>query len=172
MGRARGKLARSDAPAERTRHVALRGVAGDDGTAIDYDVLNAHLGYLVRRAQVWIFHDFIRTLADADIRPAQYSVLVVVGANPGLSQISLSHALGIERARLVRMLHELERRRLIERRPSPSDGRSHALHLTGDGVTLLASSKALAAEHERNLRQQLGAERWQALLRLLDGLPG
>jgi DNA-binding MarR family transcriptional regulator len=171
MGRARQKLAREDVPAEQTRHAVLRGIAGDDGTAIDYDVLSAHLGYRIRRAQVWIFQDFIRTLADADIRPAQYSVLVVVGANPGLSQISLSQALGIERARLVRVLHELERRRLIERRPSPSDGRSHALHLADDGVALLARAKALAAEHERNVRQRLGSERWQSLLRLLEGLP-
>jgi DNA-binding MarR family transcriptional regulator len=172
MGHAREKLARSDVPAEPTRHAAPRGSARDDGATIDYNVLGAHLGYRIRRAQVWIFQDFIRTLADADIRPAQYSVLVVVGANPGLSQISLSQALGIERARLVRVLHELERRRLIERRASPSDGRSHALYLTGEGAALLIRAKALAAEHERNLRKRLGAERWQTLLRLLDELPG
>ena len=171
MGRAREKPVRRSVVGAQDRHAALRRIPGEEGTAIDYDVLNAHLGYLIRRVQVWIFQDFIRTLADADIRPAQYSVMVVVGANPGSSQISLSQALGIERARLVRMLHELERRRLIERRRSASDGRSHALHLTGEGIALLATAKALAAEHERNLRQRLGAERWQSLLRLLDGLP-
>ena len=31
-----------------------------------------HLGYSVRRLQVWIFQDFVRTLAAFDIRPAQY----------------------------------------------------------------------------------------------------
>jgi DNA-binding MarR family transcriptional regulator len=171
MGRAREKPVRRNAAVEQARHAALRRPPGQESAAIDYDVLNAHLGYLIRRAQVWIFQDFIRTLADADIRPAQYSVMVVVGANPGSSQISLSQALGIERARLVRVLHELEGRRLIERRRSASDGRSHALHLTGEGSALLATARALAAEHERNLRQRLGAERWQSLLRLLDGLP-
>jgi DNA-binding MarR family transcriptional regulator len=172
MGRAREKLARGDVLAERAQLAVPRDISAEDGAAIDFDVLNAHLGYRIRRAQVWIFQHFIDTLADADLRPAQYSVLVVVAANPGLSQISLSQALGIERARLVRVLHELQRRRLIERRRSPSDRRSHALFLTGEGLALLAKAKGLAADHERRLRQRLGAERWQALLRLLDGIPG
>ena len=30
---------------------------------VDLDGLTAHLGYLIRRAQIWIFQDFIRTLA-------------------------------------------------------------------------------------------------------------
>ena len=48
--------------------------------------LVGHLGYVVRRAQLWIFQDFIRTMAEVDVRPAQYSVLLVIEANPGLSQ--------------------------------------------------------------------------------------
>ena len=77
----------------------------------DLDGLTAHLGYLIRRAQIWIFQDFIRTLATVNIRPAQYSVLTVIDANPGLTQMSLSKALGIERARLVHLLDGLEARR-------------------------------------------------------------
>ncbi|MFZ3249249.1 MAG: MarR family transcriptional regulator, partial [Pseudolabrys sp.] len=39
---------------------------------VDLDGLTEHLGYLMRRAQIWVFQDFIRTLAAVDIRPAQY----------------------------------------------------------------------------------------------------
>src|ERR1044071_9052818 len=74
--------------------------------------LNGHLGYFVRRAQIWIFQDFIRKLATIDVSPAQFSVLVVISANSGLSQAELAATLGIERARLVRMLHTLEARGL------------------------------------------------------------
>src|ERR1700761_7150514 len=63
-------------------------------------VLEDHLGYFVRRLQIWIFQDFIRTLSRIDISPAQFSVLVVISANRGLSQALLAHTLGIERARL------------------------------------------------------------------------
>ena len=83
----------------------------DDRKPLDIGVLNEHLGYFIRRLQVWVFQDFIRTLAPVDIRPAQYSVLVVIAANPGLSQSDLADRLGIERARLVRVLDKLERAR-------------------------------------------------------------
>ena len=106
--------------------------------AIALDVLNGHLGYFVRRLQIWVFQDFIRTLARIDISPAQFSVVVVIGANRGLSQAELSATLGIERARLVRLLHRLEERGLVQRLPSSADGRRHALQLTPQGRTPLA----------------------------------
>ena len=70
--------------------------------------LNRHLGYFLRRLQLWVFQDFIRTLAPLKVRPAQYSVLLIVEANPGRSQATVGKTLGIERARLARMLHALE----------------------------------------------------------------
>jgi len=130
---------------------------------IDLDVLDQHLGYSARRLQIWIFQDFIRRLAEIDIRPAQYSVLVVIGANPGLSQADLAEALGIERARMVHLLDRLESRALIERQPSAVDRRSHALHLAREGQRLLKRAKALAAEHEAQLDALLGGRRQQLL---------
>jgi DNA-binding MarR family transcriptional regulator len=104
---------------------------------IKLGVLNDHLGYFVRRLQIWVFQDFMRALARVDIRPAQYSVLVVVEANPGLSQSDIAEFLGIERARLVHLLDRLEKRGLTERRASPRDRRSHALYLTREGQRAL-----------------------------------
>ena len=86
-------------------------------------LLDERLGYFVRRAQVWIFQDFIAQLSALDLRPAQFSVRAVIAANAGLSQAELAGTLGIERARLVRLLHRLERRGLTQRLPSNADGR-------------------------------------------------
>ena len=132
--------------------------------------LDGHLGYFVRRLQVWIFQDFVRTLAAFDIRPAQFSVLVVIEANPGLSQADLGETLGIERARLVRLLDGLEKRGLTRREPSPIDRRSHALYLTEAGRAMLAALKpikGLAAEHEAHLTQWLGRKKHDDLLEAL-----
>jgi DNA-binding MarR family transcriptional regulator len=137
--------------------------------ALDLGVLDGHLGYFVRRLQVWIFQDFVRTLSAFDIRPAQFSVLVVIEANPGLSQADLGATLGIERARLVRLLDGLERRSLTQRRPSPTDRRSHALSLTEAGRETLEQVKALAAEHEAHLTRHLGSEKRTVLLAALRG---
>jgi DNA-binding MarR family transcriptional regulator len=135
--------------------------------SIEIGVLSEHLGYFIRRLQVWVFQDFIRTLAPVDIRPAQYSVLVVIAANPGLSQSDLADRLGIERARLVRVLDKLEKRGLTRRLASPSDRRSHALRLTPAGQKTLKRAAMLAAMHEAKLIERLGPEQRKSMLTLL-----
>ena len=135
--------------------------------APDLGALNARLGYFVRRLQVWIFQDFIRRLGRLDLSPAQFSVLVIVGTNEGLSQAAVGATLGIERARLVRLLHGLEQRGLMRRLPSATDGRRHALELTRKGRTALTAAERLAAQHEDALREKLGVRRYRALLGML-----
>jgi DNA-binding MarR family transcriptional regulator len=154
----------------RTRAQPLRSKAPTRRGArpmIVLDTLNLHLGYFIRRVQVWVFQDFIRSLAQIDISPAQFSVLVVISANPGLSQAELAATLGIERARLARLLHRLQGRGLIQRLESSDDGRRHALQLTPQGRTLLTRAKTLAARHESRLIEKLGAERHGVLLQAL-----
>ena len=126
-----------------------------------------HLGYHIRRLQVWIFQDLIRTMAAIDLRPAQFSILGVIGENPGVSQSDVAAALGIERARLVRLLDRLEKRGLTCRMPAIRDRRSHALHLTPEGRTLLEEARTLADEHETRLAARLGPELHAMLLKSL-----
>ncbi|WP_213251695.1 MarR family transcriptional regulator [Bradyrhizobium sp. sBnM-33] len=135
---------------------------------IGLDALAGHAGYAVRRFQIWIFQDFIRTLGAVDIRPTQYSVMTVIGANPGLSQMAVAKRLGIERARLVHLLDSLEQRDLVSRIKSATDRRSHALHLTARGRTALAQFKRLAAEHERHVAEKIGKENREKLLQILS----
>jgi DNA-binding MarR family transcriptional regulator len=129
--------------------------------------LGNHLGYVLRRLQIWVFQDFIQTLATMKVRPAQYSVLLIIEANPGRSQAAIGQTLGIERARLARLLHELERRRWISRRASGSDARSHCLHLTPDGDKALVRIKSLTAQHEAQVAEHVGAKRHMQLMDLL-----
>ncbi len=156
---------RSRTPAQPFRRATL--TRRGPRPAIVLEALGDHLGYFVRRLQVWIFQDFIRTLAGIDISPAQFSVLVVINANRGLSQAELASTLGIERARLARLLHRLESRGVIQRLPSCADGRRHSLQLTSKGRALLARAKTLAAHHQKRLIDKLGAERHDMLIRLL-----
>ena len=86
--------------------------AADMKSRLDLGELNTHIGYFARRFQVWIFQDLIRELARAEIRISHYSVLAIIEANPGLAQAEVAEAVGIEPARLVRVLDELERRGL------------------------------------------------------------
>jgi DNA-binding MarR family transcriptional regulator len=150
----------------RERKPAAKAIQLQD-QALQLGVLNGHLGYFVRRLQVAIFKDFIRVLTSMKLRPAQYSVLVLVEANPGSSQAAIGRALNIERARLARLLHELERRKWVKRRIASGDGRSHSLFLTGYGEKALARIKTLAARHESELAAAIGHKRRMLLMDLL-----
>jgi DNA-binding MarR family transcriptional regulator len=150
----------------RSAKGSLRRADADD--TIGLDALAGHAGYAVRRFQLWIFQDFIKTLAAVDIKPTQYSVMTVIGANPGLTQMSVAKRLGIERARLVHLLDSLERRKLLKRAPSATDRRSHALHLTAHGKDSLRKFRRLAAEHERHVAEKIGKENRERLLQILS----
>ena len=152
--------------AGRPRVQDAPGSAGAD-QRLDFDELNDHIGYFLRRLQVAVFSNFIRTLAPMDVRPAQYSVLILISANPGRSQSAIGQALNIERARLARMLHELERRKWIERRAAPDDRRSHSLFLTETGTKAMARIRSLAARHEERMVELIGRDRRLLLLDLL-----
>jgi DNA-binding MarR family transcriptional regulator len=155
------------ARSKRSQKAPSRRTEADD--AVGLDALVGHAGYTVRRFQLWIFQDFIRTLGAVDIRPTQYSVMTVIGANPGLSQMTVAKRLGIERARLVHLLDSLERRKLVRRAKSKTDRRSHELHLTALGEASLQKFRRLAAEHERHVEAKIGKENRERLLQILAG---
>jgi DNA-binding MarR family transcriptional regulator len=137
------------------------------GSPLDLGELNTHIGYFARRFQVWIFQDLIRELAKAEVRISHYSVLAIIEANPGLPQSEVAEAVGIEPARLVRVLDELERRGWIQRMRSATDRRSHALFLTPEGQKAFAHIKDLARQHETHLVERLGATKYGSLMWML-----
>jgi DNA-binding MarR family transcriptional regulator len=160
----RVKAARRRKAAGWRRVAAPRRRPGAEASALHLGQLDHRVGYFLRRLQIAIFKDFIRTLAPLDVRPAQYSVLVLIAANPGRSQAAIGKALSIERARLARMLHDLERREWIERCLSPADGRSHCLFMTAAGHEAMARIEPLAAQHERQMVKFIGRDLRQLLL--------
>ena len=161
-------------PASRRVPVRLRAAVDPvlRSPNINLGGLDQLTGYVVRRAQVWIFQDFKRALQDLDVTPAQFSVMKVVAANPGIAQARVAEALGIERARLVQMLDRLETPGFVVRTPSSTDRRSHALQLTENGGRLLAQLEARITAHERNVVERLGVKGKSDLLRLLGPFLG
>ena len=80
--------------------------------------LENHLGYFVRRLQHWIFRDVNAALAAVELDVILYSILETIAANPGTTQIAVAGALGIERARMVGLLDDLQQSGLIVRERS------------------------------------------------------
>ncbi len=136
-------------------------------TPTDLGGLDALVGYAVRRAQLWMVQDFRRALKGLGITPAQFSVLRIIAANPGISQIRVAEALAIERARLVQMIDSLETAGHVERTRSATDRRSHALRLTEPGAQLVERTHGALEAHERNIVARIGAREKEELRRIL-----
>lgn len=136
--------------------------------AIELGELSDLLGYVLKRAQLRVFDDFLRCVATLQLTPAQFSVLLLLDRNPGRNQTEIASALGIQRPNFVAMLDSLEGRGLCQRSRSPQDRRSHVLMLTEKGRAVLARAKKLiSTRHEARLTRLLGAGDRVALLRML-----
>jgi DNA-binding MarR family transcriptional regulator len=132
--------------------------------------LSGYVGYALRRAQGVIFADFNHALAELGLRPGQFAVLLMIDRNPGASQSSVSAALGIQKANFVATIADLEKRGLVRRRRSHTDGRTYSLGLTPRGRAQLQRAAELQSVHEARVTAQIGDEGRQQLLALLDRL--
>ncbi len=140
---------------------------GDRDAEISLGLLPSLLGYALRRAQVAVFQNFTEVVGASELTPGQFGVLVVIDANPGLSQTQLGNALGIDRSTVVAVIDRLEGRGLVARQPAPNDRRSHALHLSDSGKTTLRRLTERVRAHERQIARHLSAEEQARLIELL-----
>lgn len=141
---------------------------GTDG--LDVGMLNASIGYMLRRAQLAVFADFGAALGELQLRPGQFAALIVIDCNRGVTQSEVCETLGIWRANFVAVIDDLERRGLARRVSSTADRRSKALTLTAAGQRVLERATALQRAHETRVCRRLGPGGREHLLRLLGRL--
>jgi DNA-binding MarR family transcriptional regulator len=139
---------------------------------LDYDVLDDLLGYNLRRAQVAMFLSFHEATRGQEITPPRFTALVIIGANPGLSQSTLGSVLGIARSGAMALADWMVERRLVERRRRPNDGRAWGLHLTPAGERLVQRMRRRVVEEDRRRTAVLSERERNELLRLLGKLAG
>ena len=145
-----------------------RGEGAAEAPELQMGELSELLGYSLKRAQLKVFEDFLRTVSTLQLTPAQFSVLLLLDRNPGRNQTEIANTLGILRPNFVAMLDGLESRDLCARIRSTNDRRSHILVLTDKGRAVLARAKKLvASKHEARLNELLGPVNRAALLEML-----
>jgi len=122
------------------------------------------LGYRLRLAQQAVFRDFAASVQG--LSPGRVGLLILIDANPGVTQSRLAEAASRDRSTMVGVLDQLEGRRLIERRRG-QDRRTNGLWLTRAGRALLARALRGIARHERRIASRLSAAERRQLLELL-----
>jgi len=135
---------------------AARGRVPRVGVAFLLSQVGAHAAYA-----------FEERLGAIELKPHHAGLLRMLGANPGLSQQEMCDLFGVFPSRLVVLLDQLEKRRLIERRDNPSDRRGHRLYLTNTGRKALTAIGRLTRELENDLCTSLSDAERETLASLL-----
>jgi DNA-binding MarR family transcriptional regulator len=155
MSKVKRKEINEDADASGSRQVSF-------GPLTDY------LGYALRRAQMSAVAEFLEAFKEVDLRPTQFTVLLIISRNPGVRQTEVCDALGIQKANFVPLLNELERRGLALRKSVAADRRSSALHLTPLGNVTLQRALTIHEAYENRFVTRLGRRGRDQLLALLN----
>src|SRR5260370_22883768 len=102
------------------------------------------LAFLLSQVGAHAAARFAGRIAPLKLKPYHAGILRILGNDSGVTQQALCDLLGMFPSRLVGLLDELEKLKLIERRESPADRRTHAVHLTKAGRDVLSESGKVA----------------------------
>lgn len=132
--------------------------------------LPGYYGYNLRIAQTAVFSHFAGSVGNVDgeeISPGRFSLLTLLGANPGINQTDLSRAVGLDKSTLTPALDQLERKGLILRERTVNDRRTYALSLSEKGHGLLRELTRRVERHEEAIVAGLSQGERVMLLKLL-----
>jgi DNA-binding MarR family transcriptional regulator len=142
----------------------------DPSSAIDFGPLPEHLGYQLRRAYSYLFRTFITSFKHLQLAPGQYSALVLISLNPGLSQLDLATATGLDGSTIVPITNRFVKLGWIRRTRRTNDRRVYSLRITPAGQTVLDEAWPLIIERERKLDAVLSPRERQELVDILSRL--
>ncbi len=142
----------------------------DDSRGISLGVLQDLLGFHIRRAQVLNFRLFHKHVIDPEATPTQFAMLVLIEANPGLSQVELGEVLDMDRATTTAVVDKLHAARWISKERSRVDRRKHELLITDAGKQALKSMLRAVSDHEKQFASGLTADEAVQLLALMRKL--
>jgi DNA-binding MarR family transcriptional regulator len=112
-------------------------------------------GYALRRASAGAMAKLAKDLAVLALRPTEASVLMVVEANPGITQSEIGKLLDIASANMAPLASRLHKRHLMVR--ARIDGRSHGLRLTESGMAVARRIEKILAAYEADLLERIPA---------------
>ena len=141
-----------------------------EGPSLMFEELDGLLGYRVRRAQGAMHRDFMAAVASLDLTQKQAATLWLINGNPGVAQVAVAAALGMDRATMMAIIDRLEERRLVIRQRSSTDRRRQELYLTPAGQNALRKAKARIAKHEERFKALFTAAELESLLTALQRL--
>lgn len=138
--------------------------------AVELGVLAELTGYAVKRAQIRIFDDFLKSVGDPAITPQRFTAMVLIANNPGISQIGLGRTMRVARSGIKLLVDWLQASGFAERRINTRDRRTWGLYLTRRGQQRRRKLEQLVLEHDCRIVAQLSSQELAVLLACLPRL--
>ncbi|MDI1283654.1 MAG: MarR family transcriptional regulator [Reyranella sp.] len=129
-----------------------------------------HLGYLVRQANVAVRAAMERALADIEATPAQFAVLTMIAAYPGVSGADLARLTFLTPQTINVIVRNLVRGGAIEKTAHAVHGRVLRLTATAKGQALLKRCRARVQEVEGRIAGLAGKDEEKAVRRWLTAV--
>ncbi|WP_321343555.1 MarR family transcriptional regulator [Breoghania sp.] len=126
-------------------------------------------GHLIRRLQqsaVAIFHHEVEG-AGIDLTPVQFAALDQVARTPDIDQVTLAGLIAHDRTTITGVVDRLAAKGLITRTVSKNDRRARTLHVTEDGIALIARARPHVEAAQTAMLQGLEAREQEEFLRLM-----
>jgi DNA-binding MarR family transcriptional regulator len=138
---------------------------------IDHAALQPLLGYALAQARVATTKAFFDAVGEPlQLRPVEFSLLMLLKDNDGVTQRELGAALNLNAPNLTTLLTRLQERGLVSRERSDSDRRAQLIRLTREGLGLAERARQASATMEADIRKRYSPGEWALLLELLQRL--
>ena len=115
--------------------------------------------------------DFMAAVAGLELTQKQTATLWLIQANPGVSQVSVAAALGMDRATMMSITDRLEERGFVIRKRSTVDRRRQELYLTPPARARCARSRRESPSTKSVSRRCSSRRSWKATGRA-EEIPG
>lgn len=118
------------------KHKTLHDVQGTEPASLVRSPI-----HLLHRAGQCAADIFAAEMAELDLTPRQYAVLLTVAQREGLSQTDLVAVTGIDRSTLADIVRRMLKKGLLQRRRTREDARAYAVRLTDEGLRVLSAAR-------------------------------
>jgi MarR family transcriptional regulator, lower aerobic nicotinate degradation pathway regulator len=125
------------------------------------------LGLLMRRAHDRAAGALVEALRPQGLELRHFAVMIALNARGPLSQSALVQYTGSDKASMVRVVDDLERAGIVERKPVPGDRRTHAVEMTESGFEVFDRAHIAALPIAEGLTSHLASGEGARLLDLL-----
>ena len=127
------------------------------------------LGYLLRRSHNAFQSYWMTTFYSPElpITSVQAGMMVAIGDTPGMTQTELARIMNVEGPTLMQSIDRLQKNGFLTREPRVADRRSNSLHLSAEGVKMLANINGFLPRRDAVLLSDLSPREITQLLKLL-----